>query len=360
MIITITWSGGRAIPTIKAEDLREIGFQIFKAAGVPEDEARLVSDFLVRANLDGHDSHGVIRIPPYVERVLEGKIKVGVKPEIIRETPNSAVIDGRWGFGQVVGVRAMGIAIEKAKENTVGIVTVFNCNHVGRLSDYTVMAAENDMVGVAMANCITRVAPYGGMERMLGTCPISFAFPVGEEMPFIFDMATSICAEGKIRVKLHEGKRLPYKCIVDKEGNLSDDPKDLYEGGAILPLGGEVGYKGFGLGLVVEILGGILSGTGCSCSEGFRGGNGLFLEAINIQSFMDINRFKSEIDDMIRRVRNSKPRPGFKRVMTPGEVEYINRMERLKKGIHIPEKTWEELVKTAEKFNLDIEGFIKH
>jgi len=347
------------MPIFTAEDLKTVGFEIFKAAGAPSDEARLVSEMLVNANLDGHDSHGVIRVLQYVKSIREGKIKPGVKVEVLRETPTTAVLNGNWGFGQVVATMAMRKAVEKAKANAVSVVCATNCNHVGRLYDYTLLASKNGMIGISFANSISMVAPYGGMERRIGTCPMSFAFPTDEEIPFVIDIATSICAEGKIRVKSHEGKNLPYNCIVDKDGRLTKNPKALYEGGAILPMGGEVGYKGFNLGLVVEILGGILSGTGYSYSKKFRGGNGVFMEAINVEMFMDLEEFRHEVGELARAVRSSKPRPGFKKILTPGEIEFKTRERRLREGIPVPEKTWVEIVKIARELNLDIEGLVK-
>jgi len=342
-----------------AGELRKIGSEIFKAAGVPEDEANLVSDFLVKANLDGHDSHGVIRIPQYVKEIEEGRIKPRAEFRIIRETATSALIDGNWGFGQVVAERAMRIAIEKARAYTVGIVSVRNCNHVGRLFDYTVMAAEEGMIGLAFVNSPKIVAPYGGIDRKLGTCPISLAFPAGENFPIVIDMATSVCAEGKVRVALHKGMRLPYRCIVDKWGRLSDDPKDLYDGGALLPFGGEVGYKGFGLALSAEILGGILSGTGFSSSERFRGGNGVFMEVINVDGFMDADEFRREVDNLIRAVKSSRVMHGFKEIIIPGEIEFRTRVRRVREGIKLPDETWKRIVETARRLGLDIKSLLK-
>jgi len=346
------------VPTFTADQLRTISTEIFKAAGVPEDEAKLVSEFLVKANLAGHDSHGIIRIPPYVKRVREGEIIPGAPLEVVRETPSSALLNGNWGFGQVIGVKAMKMAIEKAKKNTVSIVCVYNCNHVGRLADYTLLAAENDMIGIAMVNANKCVAPYGGMERMLSTGPLSYAFPAGKEVPFFLDIATSVCAEGKVRVMLHKGGKLPYKWIIDKHGKLSDNPADLYDGGAILPFGGEVGYKGFGLGLVIEVFTAILARSGFAFKEDKRG-NGVFMEAINIESFMPVSQFKEEMDELIRAMKKSKPRVGFDEILLPGEPEFRTEQRRLKEGIFVPDRTWKEITKTARELDVDIEKYLR-
>jgi uncharacterized oxidoreductase len=190
---------------------------------------------------------------------------------------------------------------------------------------------------------------------MLSTGPISCAFPANSEFPFILDMATSISAEGKVRVKLHKGEKLPDGWIIDKDGNPSNDPKDFYEGGAILPLGGDaVGYKGFGLALAVEVLGGILSSAGCAYEDG-KMGNGVFFEAVNVESFVPLDEFKKRVDDLIRAVKSSKLRPGFEEIMIPGEPEFKTEQRRLKDGIPVPERTWEEIKSIAEKLNLNLD-----
>jgi len=341
------------MPLFRAEELRMISFKIFKAAGATNEEAQLVSELLVKANLAGQDSHGVMRIPSYIRGIQRGELILGAEAEVVRETSFSALLNGNWGFGQVIGKKAMETAIEKAKRHTVSVVCAFNCNHVGRLSDYTMMAVKEDMIGIAAVNSNKIVAPYGGKERMLSTGPISYAFPTGKEALFILDISTSISAEGRVRVKLHKGEKLPHGWIINKNGNPSNDPKDLYEGGALLPIGGDAGYKGFGLGLAIDILSGILSRAGCAYEENKRG-NGVFMEAINIESFLPIDKFKQEIDGLIRAMKNSKPQPGFNEILIPGEPEFRMEQMRLMDGIPLPERTWMEIVETAKKLGLDV------
>lgn len=195
---------------------------------------------------------------------------------------------------------------------------------------------------------------------MLSTAPVSFAFPAFEEKPFILDIATSVCAEGKVRVMLHKGEKLSYGYIIDSEGNPSDNPEDLYRGGAILPLGGDlVGYKGFGLALAVEALSGILSGDGCAY-EARKKGNGVFFQAINLESFTPVDGFKRQMDGLIRAVKSSKLRPGFEEILMPGELEFRTEQKRLKEGIHVPEKTWEEIRNLADRMNVDMVSLLEH
>jgi uncharacterized oxidoreductase len=346
------------MPTLKADQLRKLGVELLVAAGAPENEAILVSDMLVKANLAGHDSHGIIRVLRYVDGIFNKRVRPRAEVEVVRETACSALLNGNWGLGQVVAVKAMSLAIEKAEKSTIGAVAVFNCNHVGRLADYTLMAAERNMIGLAFVNAAKIVAPYGGMERMLGTNPISLAAPASDERPFVFDMATSVCAEGKVWVKLHSKQPLPEGWIIDKHGRPSTDPADLYAGGAILPLGNSSGYKGYGLGLVCEILCGALTGAGCSYSEEFKGGNGVFFEAINIQQFTPLEEFKRKIDELIRAMRGSKRAPGFSEILVPGDPEYRMEENRRREGIPIPDATWEEFSKLATKLGVDIKKAI--
>jgi len=346
------------MPIFQAAQLRRLATEIFVAAGAPAEEATLVSELLVKSNLAGHDSHGVIRVIQYVKAIEQGNIRPGAKIKVVHETRSSALLRGNWGFGQVVAKRAMEIGIQKAKESSVGTVCAFDLYHVGRLADYTLLAAKNNMIGIAMANARKSVAPYGGSEPILSTGPISYAFPTGKENLLVLDIATSVCAEGKVRVKLHSGEELPDGYIIDKEGNPSNNPADLYEGGAILPLGGDsVGYKGFGLGLAVEVLSGILSSAGCAYESGKKG-NGVFLQAIDIGSFMFVDEFKSRIDDLIRTVKSSRPRPGFKEITIPGEPELRTESMRSEEGIYVPERTWEEIEGIAKRMNLNLSTII--
>ena len=346
------------MPIFKAEKLRRLSKEIFTAYGAPDEEAEIVSNFLVRANLCGHDSHGVIRVIQYVKAIEDGVLKPGAKIDVVRETCSSALIEGNWGFGQVVAKRAMELAIEKAEENSVSVVCAFDLYHIGRLADYTTLAAEKNMIGIAMVNSTPTVAPYGGREKLISTAPVSYAFPTGKENLFVLDIATSVCAEGKVRVSLHKGEKLPEGFIIDKEGNPSTNPADLYEGGAILPLGGDlVGYKGFGLGLVVEVMAGILSNAGCAY-EADKKGNGVFFEVINIEDLVSIDEFKNRIDALIRRIKSSKLRPGFKEILLPGEPEIRTERRRRKEGIYIPERTWEEIVKIAERKDIDVAALV--
>jgi len=208
------------LPVLKAEELRKLGASIFVALGTPEEDAELVSNLLVEANLTGYDSHGMIRLPIYARGIKMGAVKPGAEIKIVKETQSTAVVDGGWNLGQVVAKYAMRLCIEKAKENVVGLVTVRNCMHVGRLNTYAEMALEHNMIGVTSVNSKSYVAPFGGKTRQLGTNPLCFAIPAGSEPPMVLDMATSVWSRGKVMVRLVRGEKLPEGVIMDAEGNL--------------------------------------------------------------------------------------------------------------------------------------------
>lgn len=341
------------MPIFSANQLRRLGVAIFEGAGVPRPQTRQVMDLLVEANLVGHDSHGVIRIPEYVDAILKGRVNPKAKIEIVRESPTTALVNGNWGLGQVVARQAMKIAIEKADEHDVGIVATFNCGHIGRMADYLLMAVAHDMMGLCLVNNVAGVAPFGGRERIFNQSPIGWAIPAGKEPPFVLDISTSVSAGGKIVVARARGEKLPPGYIIDKDGNPSTDPEDFFRGGACLPLGGPVGYKGTGLAMAVDICAGILSGRGAAHLPGAQG-QGVFQMAIKVAAFREVAEFKEEMDNLIRKVRRSKPAPGFKEVLCPGDLELRTKKIREKNGIDVPEATWREIVRTAQKLKLDV------
>lgn len=347
------------MPVIIADRIRRTASSIFEALGVPKDEAELVSNLLVEANLTGHDSHGVIRIPNYARGIRTGAIKPGSEIKVVEETPSTAVVDGGWNLGQVVARHAMNVCIEKAKQNIVGLVVARNCHHVGRLNTYAEMALEHDMIGIMSVNSSLNVAPFGGKTKQLGTNPLCFAIPAGEEQPMVLDMATSVWAQGKIMVYLARGEELPEGVFLDSEGNPTTDPGWYRKGGFLPTLGGIVGYKGFGLSLLVEVLAGALSGAGVSNSEEYRsrqyyGGNGVFMMGIDIGRITNIDDFKGRVDDLFRKVRSSPHAEGYDEILIPGEPERRKREQRLMEGIYIEDATWDEIRALGKELNIRV------
>jgi len=348
------------MPVLSAETLRTVGYRLFEAVGAPPEEAKLVADLMVDANLDGHDSHGVLRYPQYVETVRKGEITPGAEIETVRETPLVAVLNGNWGFGHVTAMRAMERAIEKASACGVGSVSVFNCNHVGRVGSYTRRAAEAGLIGIASVNghgADQSVAPWAGIDRRMQTNPMSVAIPAGDA-PIVLDMTTSVVALGKIRVKQNRGEPLPEGWIIDREGNPSTDP-DAFFGpppGAILPLGGVLGYKGFGLGVIVDILSGALSGAGCSSAHASRRGNGVFMLVLDIGCYRPAEAFREEVDRFVEYLKSSRRAEGMEEIMVPGEPERRERARRLREGVFVEDATWERIVECGKEVGVDVEG----
>ncbi|MBQ04603.1 dehydrogenase [Candidatus Bathyarchaeota archaeon] len=347
------------MPIFSAEQLRTIGTSIFLRLGVPVEDAELVSELLIDANLTGFDSHGMIRLPIYSRGIKMGAVKPGAEIRLVEETPTSAVIDGGWNLGQVVATYAMGVCIEKARNGVIGLVTVRNSMHVGRCNTYAEMAMREGMLGMMSVNSASYVAPFGGKSKQLGTNPLCFAIPTGKEPPMVLDMATSVWARGKIMVAMARGEELPEGIFMDPNGKPTTNPDWYTQGGVLRTLGAIAGYKGFGLSLLVEILTGILTEAGTSNSDEYRsrpfyGGNGIFMMAIDIGKMTDLGRFKSKVDDLLRKVRESPIAPEFEEILIPGDPERRCKERRLREGIYIEDKTWRDIVALAEELGVPI------
>lgn len=343
------------MPKVRAERLREIGKALLMANGVPEEEAATVARHCVNANLAGHDSHGIIMIPNYIERVRVGHIIPGAPFTIVRESPTTTVVDGNWGFGYVINEKAMRLTIGKAQAQNIAATTVFRQGHVGRLASYPLMAAEAGMIGMAWADSgrsPKSVAPFGGREARLGTNPWAIAVPSDLEGPLFIDFATSAVAVGKVKLAEARGQPIPKGWVVDSEGNLTTDPKKL-AGGALLPLGGPgEGYKGTGLAVIGEILCGILTGLGFGVEPTGRHNDGCFLLAIKVDAFRPLLEFRREVADFARYLKATPPSEGSSGVLYPGEIEHMQEKRRAAEGIEIEEATWNRLRTLAEASGL--------
>jgi len=322
--------------------------------GASREEAERVATHLVTNNLLGHDSHGVIHLPGYVKQVRAGEIVPGAKLETVQETPSTAVLNGNWGFGQLIAKKAMDIAIEKAAKTSISCVGVRNCNHIGRLGEYSSMAAAQNMIGIISVNdhgSAHVMAPFGGITGRLSPNPISIAFPSGDDdRPVLLDMSTTTVAEGKLLVRRSRGERVPEGWAIDASGRPVTDPSDYFgpPEGALVPLGGALaGHKGFGLGFMLDVLDGALGGAGCSREGVTRLGNGLFISVIKISDFVHPESFKEQVENLTRFVKASELAPGFSEIIVPGEFEYRERNKRMANGITIEEETWKKLQDTA-------------
>ncbi|HUV07570.1 MAG TPA: Ldh family oxidoreductase [Spirochaetia bacterium] len=328
-----------------AEEWRRISNSILQAAGAPGDLAAIVTDHLVDASLMGHDSHGLVRLILYTERIRNGMIVAGARPEIIRDTPVSAQVDAHWGFGQVAGHFGTELVVEKAMRNGLALVGVVGCNHLGCMGVYPALAAEKGVVLLALTGGLSKVmVPYGGKEGRLDTNPIAVGSPAAGHDPLLVDMATSEIATGKLHLAKKTGRMLPPGCLVDREGKPSVDPDDYYDGGALLPFGG---HKGYALAVAVAVLAGpLLNAEGFAAPDGRHWG--LFLLGIDSGLFRPSGEYRKAVDELFSRIKSSAPAEGFKEVLVPGEPAARTRETRLRKGIPMAEEIWEAVRKTAE------------
>jgi LDH2 family malate/lactate/ureidoglycolate dehydrogenase len=331
---------------VPAESLRGMTEQIFQAAGSTAAIAVSVADALILANLLGHDSHGVMRIPSYVSSIKAGRVAAAIEPSIVQDKGATVLIDGRNGFGQLAGRLATDQAVAKAKQFGAAAVGVVNCNHVGRLGEYPERAARQGVVLFvtcgSIGNAGSVVAPFGGSKGILGTNPISVGMPAGQRPPMIVDFATTVVAGGKVEVARAKGTELPPGAILDKHGRPSVNPHDVRDGGVMLTFGG---HKGFGLAMVASVLSqGV---TGEMTSGGGASRMGFFVWAVDSGAFTPVADYAQRIDWMIDQVKAVPPAAGVSEVLVPGEPEQRTRVERSANGVPVPEKTWQEIGETA-------------
>jgi len=350
------------MPRVQAERLTQLGAALLRAVGASEEEAEAVAVGCVNANLAGHDSHGIIAIPTYIDRIKAGHIVPGAKWTIVQESPATTVIDGHWGFGFHVNAKAMQLTIDKARKTDVAACTVFRQSHVGRLSAYPLMAVKEGMIGLATADSgrsPKMVAPFGGREARLGTNPISIAVPSDLEAPFYLDMATSAVAAGKVMLAVARSEPIPMGWIVGSDGKQTTDPSQLRKGGALLPLGGTEGYKGSGLAAMVEILCGLLTGLGFGVEPTGRHNDGCFMAVFKVEAFRPLAAFKKEVAEFARYLKATPPAEGSRGVLYPGEVEYMCEQERRRSGIDVEDATWNKLCALASEYGLAAELGLK-
>lgn len=344
------------MPVLSAKQLTAISTEILHAAGALPEEARTVAEALVEANLEGHDSHGVVRIPEYVRGIEEKLVHVGAQLRVVKEAHGFAVIDGDWGWGQIIGKKAMEIAIRKAADTGTATISVYQCCHLGRIGDYPLMAARKGMAALMFVNTHgggKLVAPWGGRERRLSANPISIAVPRSSGRPILVDISTCAIAGGKVTIARNSGKPVPQGCIIDAAGRASTNPADFYgpPEGALLPFGG---HKGFVLSLLTDILAGALSGAGCSRSTAQRIANSFLAIVIDINQFRDLSAFNQDVDELVEYVKTSKLASGFTEILIPGEPELRCRDQREKHGIPVDEKTWSETLAVAQRYGVSI------
>ena len=352
------------------EQLHEFSTRVFMHFGVPQVDARLAADVLAKSDLRGIESHGVARLHTYFDMLSLGRINPNPKIKVVRESPSTATVDGDNGLGLIVGPRANSIAMDKADSAGTGWVTVCNTNHFGIAGYYVLQALERDMIGWAMTNSTKLVAPLWGSERMLGTNPIAIAFPGKTNPPIVIDIATSACAFGKVEMARRKNETVPTGWIIDRDGNNSDDPNAMIDGGALLPLGSfrEMGgHKGYCLATMVDVLCSVLSGANWGPfappfalrqeipTRSVGKGIGHFFGAMRIDAFIDVDEFKTQIDEWIKVFRATKPQPGTPGVAIPGDPERICEIERRETGIPLVLPVVEELLDLSRQTGIALE-----
>ncbi len=346
------------MPTFPPDALRRIGQEFFTALGCRPEDARIVADHLVQSNLYGHDSHGILRMYEYALAVQEGRVDPRGTPRVVREHACTAVLEAQDGFGQVAAAYAARFAIDKARTYGIASVTLRNTSHVGRAGEFPTMAAQAGMIGIMYVNTGRKgfqVAPFGGIDGRLGTNPLAFAAPRRDAPPIVVDMTTCTVAEGKISVATNRGTPVPAGWIIDGAGNPSTDPHVYWDEprGAILPLGGPLGHKGYALSLMMELCAGGLSGQGMSSGDLSYPGNGVLFSVYDIAHFTDLESYYDEVEALVAHVKSSRTEPGVAEVLLPGEPEFRTERERAQTGIPVDDTTWERICESARGMGLD-------
>ena len=360
-----------SVERVPVSTLKSFCVEALEKLGVSKEDASIVADVLVEADLRGIDSHGVARMSRYVSGIQHGMMKPKASPRVAHETPCTATFDGDAGLGQPVSRRAMQLAIAKARERSVGFVAVRNSNHYGIAGYYAMMALTEDMIGISTTNTEVIVVPTFARNAVLGTNPIAIAVPTGKERPFVLDMSTSTVTRGKLEVYARLEKPIPLNWATDEKGVATDDAARVLQnianrtGGGLLPLGGALeesgGHKGYGLAFAVEIFSAVLSGALYAnrvypkTKEGkpLPSGLGHFFGAMRVDAFRPKDEFKHDMDDLISRLKNAPKVEGAKRIFIHGEKEFEEAEKLAKLGIPLNKKVVEDLRSIAKQLGMN-------
>lgn len=325
---------------VPAAQLEAFAARAFEAVGISGEEARRIAELMVRADLQGSDGHGIFRLPQYIRRIRGGAVNIQPNIRVERETAAMALVNGDNGMGHLVMRFAAAKAIEKARTAGVAWVGVKWSNHAGPASLYSAMPAEHGMIGLYLAvGNANHLPPWGGLDMLLSTNPISVALPAGEEPAIVLDMATTVAAYGKVKTKAQRGEMMPEGWMMDREGRPLTDPRRAAEG-FLLPIGG---YKGYGLALVIGLLAGTLNGAAMgrdvvdfNADDTTPTNTGHTIVAIDVAAFQPLDEFKRRVDTLIRDIRGSTRLPGVDRIRLPGEGSHAAREDRMRHGIPMP------------------------
>ena len=323
------------------------------AAGADKRNANRVAEALLSSQLSGVETHGMWQVSRYVDDIKSGQFIPTAWPEVLTRTKNTALVKGNYTFGLVTAKYATEIAIKKAEKNDMAIVSGVQVYHTGRLGEYAEMAADKRLISFVFSGGFSEetpsAMPYGGAKRVLNTNPFAMGFPAGSEPPVISDFATTTVAGVKVNIAMDKNENLPPGCIVDKEGRPTVDPNDFFSGGGHIPFGA---HKGYAIMLATEFLGRIFANADIYADKNSSGPifrhSGFTIVMFKPDIFCSYSEYVKGMDDMIKRIRNIPPAPGFKEVLLPGDIERRTREERLKNGIPISDSIWEATVKLAK------------
>jgi len=342
---------------IQHERLKQLVASIFAAAGCEVPEAQRIGHYLTEANLVGHDSHGVIRVSYYIDWLRAGKVLANQHLKVLFENEAIAVVDGQYGFGQSIGEEAAKLGVEKSARHGVAVIALRNAGHLGRIGDWPLLAARAGKVSVHFVNTSGAgilVSPFGGINRRLSANPIAAGVPVAGGSPILLDMSCCTIAEGKLKVAFNKGVNVPEGSIIDSRGQPTTDPKVFYGDppGAILSI---AGHKGYGLGVITEMLAGALAGGGASNpANSSRLGNGMLSIYMDPAFFQDDAAFAAEVDRFIEWVKSSETATPDGRILMPGEIEENTKVKRLRDGIELDDNTWKALSDTGRSLGVEM------
>lgn len=340
--------------TVDPSRLQQLVQQIFVGCRMSLEDAALLADSLVYADLGGIHSHGVMRVPEYVQKLTVGGVNPQGRPRLVQEVGACLVVDGGNSMGQVGMHFAMQETIQRAQLHGIAAAGVRGSNHSGAMAYYIEQAVAAGMIGLATTNALPTMAPWGGTEKILGINPLGVGIPAGQERPILYDAAFSGSSHGKIRIYQQKGLPLPEGWALDQEGEPTTDPAVAIEG-LLAPIGG---FKGTGLALIMGILSAMLSGAAYGLELGNMvdgptpGQDGHFVAAIRVDAFEEMGRFTQRVDKAIQEIHTCRPAAGVERIYVPGEVEQLRRETYRQTGLPLNPVTWIDLQKTAQSMGI--------
>ena len=349
------YPGGDVERRVPANALQTLVRTVFERCGMSAEDAGLLAETLVMADLRGVHSHGTMRVPDYVHKLSGGGVDPRGRPRVVKDAASALVVDGRDSMGQIGAAFAMRHAVERARTTNLAAAAVRGSNHCGAMAYYARLALPEDMIGIATTNAIPTMAPWGGVDKIVGINPLAVAVPAGEEEPIVFDGAFSFSAHGKIQIYDQKGLAIPEDWAFDVEGRPTTDAAAALDG-LLQPIGK---YKGTGLAIVMGILSSVLSGAsygtelGDMASGPKAGQDGHFFLALNVAAFEEPDRFKRRVDGIVRQIRQSRPAPGVERIYAPGELEAELEARYRREGIPLNDATLSGIAAAAERLEVD-------